>query len=89
MESVLPLKYPFTNAAGQRIETLTLKRLKRGDLKAANKHSKDDAEQEDFIFARMSGLTIEDIEQLDMADSKALQDMFRKMVEPGEEPTGT
>ena len=83
MESSFTLKHPFTNAAGQRIETLPVKRLKRSDLKAASKHSSDDAEQEDFLFARMIGLTIEDIEQFDIADSKALQDMFRTMVEPG------
>ncbi len=81
MKSALTLKYPFTNAAGQRLEKLPLKRLKRVDLKAAAKHSKDDAEQEDFLLARMTGLTIEDIEQFDIADSKALQDMFREMVE--------
>ncbi|QOK96816.1 phage tail assembly protein [Ralstonia pseudosolanacearum] len=79
--NVIPLKYPFTNAAGQRIETLTLRRAKRADMKAAAKYSKDDAEQEDFLFAQITGLTLEDIDQLDLADSKALTDTFRSMVD--------
>jgi len=77
----LPLKHPFTNAAGQRIEKLTVRRAKRADMKAAAKYSKDEAEQEDFLFAQITGLTLEDIDQLDLADSKALQDSFRSMVD--------
>lgn len=76
-----PLKFPFTNAAGQRIEAVSTKRLKRSDLKAAHRHAPtDDIEQEDFLLARMTGLTLEDIDQLDVADSKALTDTFRDMV---------
>ena len=77
----LPLKHPFTNAAGQRIEKLELRRAKRADMKAAAKYSKDEAEQEDFLFAQITGLTLEDIDQLDLADSKALTDSFRSMVD--------
>lgn len=77
----LTLKHPFTNAAGQRIETLTLRRARRADLKAATRHSKDDSEQEDFLFAQITGLTLEDIDRLDLADSKALADTFRDMLE--------
>ena len=83
----LTLQYPFTNAAGVRITTLSVKRLKRGDLKAAHKHAPaDDAEQEDFLFARMTGLTLEDIDALDIADSKVLTDTFRNMVGGREKP---
>ena len=76
----ITLKFPFKNAAGQSIETLEIKRLKRTDMKAAQKHSADVAEQEDFLLAKMSGLTLEDIDQLDLADSKQLLDSFRSMV---------
>lgn len=85
----IPLKFPFTNAAGQRIESLTLRRGKRGDMKAAAKFSKDDADQEDFLFARLTGLTLEDIDQLDLADSKTLQDAFRGMVDGREDTEAT
>ncbi|MDO5940642.1 phage tail assembly protein [Burkholderia cepacia] len=77
----ITLKHPFTNAAGQRIEKLTIRRAKRSDMKAAAKYSKDDGEQEDFLFAQITGLTLEDINQLDLADSKALIDTFRSMVD--------
>lgn len=57
------LKFPFTNAGGQHIETIEMRRLKRSDLKAAVQFSKDDVDQEDFLLARLSGLTMEDIGQ--------------------------
>ncbi|AVG15389.1 hypothetical protein CFN79_05655 [Chromobacterium vaccinii] len=82
----IKLQYPFTNAAGQRIDTLEVSRLKRADLKAASRHSQDDADQEDFLFARMTGLTLEDIDQLDIADSRALSDCFRQMLGIGDQP---
>lgn len=75
----IPLKFPL-QAGAQRIDKLTLRRGKRADMKAAAKHSADDAEQEDFLFARLTGLTLEDIDALDLADSKTLQDTFRRMV---------
>ena len=50
-------------------------------MKAAAKYSKDEGEQEDFLFAQITGLTLEDIDQLDLADSKALTDTFRSMVD--------
>ncbi|MBM2885677.1 phage tail assembly protein [Chromobacterium amazonense] len=84
----IKLQYPFTNAAGQRIEALDIRRLKRADLKAASQHSQDDADQEDFLFARMTGLTLEDIDQLDIADSRALADSFRDMVGGAEHAQG-
>lgn len=77
---VIPLKHPFNNAAGERIESLTLRRAKRKDLTAAARYSKEDVEQETFVFARLTGRTMEDIEELDAADNKALQESFRKMV---------
>ena len=79
MEQII-LKFPFKNAAGQMIDTLKIKRLKRADMKAAQKHNKDAVDQEDFLLAKMSGLTLEDIDQLDLSDSKQLLDSFREMV---------
>lgn len=76
----ITLKFPFKNAAGQMIEKVEIRRLTRGSAKAAQKYSKDDVEQEDFLLAQMTGLTVEDVDQLDIADSKQLLDVFRKMV---------
>ena len=75
------LKFPFTNAAGVRIERLKTRRLTRADLKAAYKYSKDEVDQEDFLLARLTNLLVEDIGELDISDSKALTDFFRSMVE--------
>lgn len=75
----ISLQHPFTNAAGQRFEKLTIRRVTRGDVKAANKHSKDDGEQEDFLFARITGMVLEDIDLLDLADSNVLASAFRAM----------
>ena len=81
MSQLYTLKFPFTNAAGTRIERLEIRRLTRADLKAAYKFSKDEVEQEDFLLARLTTLQVEDIGDLDIADSKALTDFFRRMVE--------
>ncbi len=75
----ITLKHPFINAAGERIESLPITRLKRKDLVAAAKFSKDEGDQEDFLFARMTGLTIEDLSELDIADSKVVTETFREM----------
>lgn len=78
--ATIPLKHPVTTAEGKRIESLNIRRPKRKDIKAAQKFSKDEVDQEDFLFARLTGLTIEDLDELDAQDSAALQDSFRSMV---------
>ncbi|MET0264717.1 MAG: phage tail assembly protein [Duganella sp.] len=80
----ITLKFPFTNAAGQHIDKVTMRRAKRGDMKAADKHSKDEGEQEDFLFARLIGLTLEDMDRIDLADSKVLVATFQAMVAGGD-----
>ncbi|MEJ2793960.1 phage tail assembly protein [Iodobacter sp. LRB] len=80
----IPLKFPFTTAAGVRIDSLDLPRPKRADLKAAQKFSSDPVDQEDFLFSRLTGLVVEDLDQLDVADSKALNDAFQSMASGGE-----
>ena len=60
-------------------------RLTRGDVRKATQYSKDDFEQENFLLARMCGLLPEDLDQMDVADSKVLLDFFRQSV-AGEEP---
>lgn len=77
--TVIPLKFPI-QSGGNRIEQLTMRRGTRKDMKDAHKYSPDEADQEDFLFSRLCGVTLEDIDALDLADSKALQDAFRAMV---------
>ncbi|MFJ4141417.1 phage tail assembly protein [Pseudomonas sp. NPDC089734] len=77
----VPLKFPITTGAGERLESLPITRLKRKDLGAAQNYSKNDADQEDFLLAKMTGVTLEDLNDLDIADSAMLTKVFRGMVE--------
>ncbi|PAK13998.1 MULTISPECIES: phage tail assembly protein [Burkholderia cepacia complex] len=77
----IPLKFPVKLATGQTLTELTLNRGKRKDMSAAAKYSEDAGDQEDFLLARLTGLTVEDLGELDLADSKQLMDSFRRMVE--------
>jgi len=79
------LKHPFTNAAGVRIERLSLRRAKRADYRAAHQYSKDEFGVETFLFARLSGLTMEDIDALDMEDSNELVQRFRGLLDKSAE----
>lgn len=74
------LKYPVRLATGQTLTELTLRRPKVGDIRAAA-HLGSDAEQELFIFARLTGLVPEDLDALDFADYKEIQRVFRLMQE--------
>lgn len=81
----IPLKFPFTTGTGELITSLPVKRLKRKDLVAAHRYApKDDGAQEDFLFAKMTGLTIEDLGELDVADSHVVTDVFREMAGGGD-----
>lgn len=77
----ITLKFPFTTGAGTYLTTLPITRLKRKDLGKAQAYSKDAGAQEDFLFAKMTGMTIEDLEELDIADSKVVTEVFRGMAE--------
>ncbi|MNJ21935.1 hypothetical protein D3C77_162990 [compost metagenome] len=81
----IPLKFPFTSAAGTYITSLPIKRLKRKDLSAAHDYSpRNEGAQEDFLFAKMTGLTVEDLGDLDIADSKIVTEVFREMAGGGD-----
>ncbi|MCO7612869.1 phage tail assembly protein [Pseudomonas chlororaphis] len=80
----IPLKFPFTSAAGVKISSLPITRLKRKDISAAQTHTKDEAAMEDFLLAKMTGLTIEDLMDLDIADSKTVSEVFREMAGGGD-----
>lgn len=76
-----PLKFPFTTAAGIYLTSLPITRLKRKDISKAQAYSKDEGKIEDFLLAKMTGMTIEDLDDLDIADSKAITEVFRGMVD--------
>jgi hypothetical protein len=73
------LKYPFKTAAGTELSRLPIKRLKRKDISAAQSATKDEAMLEDMLIAKMLGLTIEDLGEFDIADSKSATEVLREM----------
>lgn len=81
------LKHPFTTAAGVLLEKVEIRRLTRGDLRKANAYSKNDFDQENFMLASMCGVTAEDLDGFDLADSKALAEFFRTLVDGKGEST--
>ncbi|EIS0892316.1 phage tail assembly protein, partial [Salmonella enterica] len=54
------LSYPFTTAAGPRVEQVELKRLTVKDLKQVRKISKDPADWDELLIARSTGILPED-----------------------------
>jgi len=67
----ITLKYPLKSAA-----VLTMRRVKVRDSLAARKMKGDEAEQEIFLFANLCEVSPKQIEALDMADYKQLQDTY-------------
>lgn len=77
----IALKHPVKLATGQTIAKVALRRPKVKDLKAAQRVSDKPEEQELALIAQLAGLTPEDIEELDLADYKAIAESFRAMLD--------
>lgn len=77
----ITLKHPVKLATGQTLGKVTLRRPKVKDLKAAQRVSDKPEEQELALIAQLAGLTPEDIEELDLADYKAIAESFRAMLD--------
>ncbi|MBA1271593.1 MULTISPECIES: phage tail assembly protein [Pseudomonas] len=75
----LPLKFPFTSAAGVLISSLPIKRLKRKDVSAARGATESQSVFENILAAKMLGITLEDLEEFDIADSKSVTDLMDAM----------
>lgn len=73
---LIELFCPVVLADGSRLERLTLRRAKVGDLRAVA-HIEGEIAQELALLARLCGLVPEDLEALDFCDYKQLQDFFR------------
>ncbi|CAI8988808.1 phage tail assembly protein [Pseudomonas chlororaphis] len=78
------LKFPFKNAAGDTISKLPIKRLKRKDISAAQTHTNDEAALENMLLAKLLGITIEDLGEFDIADSKLATEVLREMANGGD-----
>lgn len=74
----ITLKYPFTTAAGQKLERLEFRRLTVKDLRAANEQASENAATEELVLmSRAAGLVLEDLDAMDIADYKSAQESFR------------
>lgn len=78
--ATITLKFPFKNGLGETVSELKMRRAKVGDLRAVGQ-MKNEMEQELALFARLTGLVPEDLDLLDTADYKQIQDTFRKFSE--------
>lgn len=73
------LKFPFNTANGDQLSTLPIKRLKRKDISAAQTVTKDEGAIEDLLVAKMLGITLEDLGEFDIADSRLATEVLREM----------
>lgn len=73
------LKFPFNTATGVQLASLPIKRLKRKDITAAQNVTKSEAAMEDMLIAKMLGITLEDLGEFDIADSKSATEVLREM----------
>lgn len=78
------LKFPFKTAADVQLKTLPIRRLKRKDISAAQSATKDEGVLEDMLIAKMFGLTLEDLGEFDIADSKSATEVLREMSNGGD-----
>ncbi len=75
------LLYPIDTPMGGKITEVTLKRVKQKTMKAIrSQHKKEPEEMGDAMLAHSSGLTLEDIGEMDMADYTYLSERFSDMV---------
>ena len=72
----ITLKYPIDFEGGKLTE-VSIRRPKVSDVTNARKSKKDDAEQEVALIATLSGLPSAAIEELDVADYKAIQEVLQ------------
>ncbi|MDH0894355.1 MULTISPECIES: phage tail assembly protein [unclassified Pseudomonas] len=80
----ITLKFPVQSPAGNTITHLPIQRLKRKDLMFAQQNFEGDAAIENYLVSRMVGLTIEDLAELDLADSNQVNEVFREVVGGGD-----
>ena len=72
------LVIPIKDVEGKELKSLDVRRAKAKDLQRAQKF-KTEWEQEAHIFSLVTGLQLEDIAELDLADYTQLQDVFMEM----------
>lgn len=80
----LPLLFPTPLPTGETLKSVPIHIVRRKDIAAAQKHSRDEAVIEDLLLAKMTGLTVEDLGELHIADSRRVTETFQEMVRGGD-----
>lgn len=75
------LKFPFKTGLGNLLTSVPVRRLKRKDIAAAQRVTKTQDDMEDFLIAKMFGITLEDLAEFDIADSKLATEVLREMAD--------
>lgn len=85
----ITLEYPVKLAEGE-LKSLKVRRPTLGDHLEADKGGGNDLDREARLFARITGTNQEDLQLLDMADYKALQELYSGFLKPSrkEKPSG-
>ncbi|HGJ8963876.1 hypothetical protein APB07_22345 [Pseudomonas aeruginosa] len=79
------LLFPIRTATAKTLSSMSITRLKRRDLSNAQQHARgDEALIEDHLVSKMLGITLEDLAEFDIADSKRASELFREMVGGGD-----
>ena len=76
----IKMQYPYKTAAGKEIKTLTMRRPTVRDLRLAQK-KKDSADIEIHMLASLLGLIPEDMDPMDQADYRTIQNQYLSMIE--------
>ena len=75
---IVALDFPIQDGEGKTITELKIRRPKVKDLRAAQSQ-KTEADQELFLLSKLTGLVMEDIAELDIADYQKVQNVLKEM----------
>lgn len=83
----IPMKFPFTTAAGQKIESVATRRLKVRNLRAISEKAGGNPAQIELLgVAWMVDMIPEDLDEMDAADYQAVKGRFLEFVGITEQP---
>jgi hypothetical protein len=77
--TTIPLKHPI-KVNGQERQTIELRRPKVSDYKAASRGGGADEDKEIRLVANLAQLTPAEVEELDMADMKVIQETLKGFI---------
>ena len=79
-KTMITLKHPFKDGLGNEVTEIAVRRAKVRDIRRMNE-KKTDAEKETFLLSEITGLMIEDMDLMDIADYVELQKCLGEMMQ--------